>query len=268
MLNLLEIYKNEYLKTKKSLGQHFLTGQHFIEKILDTAGVSKDSNVLEIGPGCGVLTQKILERGAKLLAIEIDSNLVDFLKRYLHFYDTFSIINKDFTEIGRDEIVGKYHFIGNLPYYVSTQILTKCTEFIDNSIDLTFMFQKEVADRIVSKPKLKTYSSLSVFSQYFFNIKRVCNISGGNFWPNTKVESTVLHFTPKQRYFSGKTEKDFLSLVKASFVLKRKMLKNNLNNIIDTNLISTFFKRDNVRAEELSVEDFIEFYNFVNQNKH
>lgn len=267
MLNLLEIYKQEFSKTKKSLGQHFLSNPHFAEKILQAAGVEKGANILEIGPGCGILSQSILEKGANLLAIEIDATLVDFLKRYLHFYPNFSIIEKDFIHITPSDLNGRYHFIGNLPYYISTQILAKCTELVDNIVDMTLMFQKEVADRIISKPKLKTYSSLSVFSQYFFEIKKIFNISGGNFWPNTKVESTVLQFIPKTRILPREDEADFLRLVKASFVLKRKMLKNNLNSLINVELIPAFFKRDNVRAEELSLDEFIDFYRFIKQSK-
>lgn len=263
MLNLLEIYKKEFLKTKKSLGQHFLVNPHYIEKILDTAGVYKDANILEIGPGSGALTQRILERGANLLAIEIDSSLVDFLKRYLHFYPNFKIINADFTKIDSSILSGKYSFIGNLPYYISVPILEKCTELIDHITSMTFMFQKEVADRIISTPSKKTYSSLSIFCQYFFNIKKTLSISGGNFWPTTKVESTVLHFIPKKRVLSPNDEKEFLKLIKTSFTSKRKMLKNNLNRLIDTKLILKFFKRDNVRAEELSLEDFISFFQFL-----
>ncbi|MGB9731277.1 MULTISPECIES: 16S rRNA (adenine(1518)-N(6)/adenine(1519)-N(6))-dimethyltransferase RsmA [Calditerrivibrio] len=262
MLNLVSIYKNEFSKTKKSLGQHFLINQHYIEKILDATSVSKDSRILEIGPGCGALTVKILERGADLTAIEIDAVLVDFLKRYLYFYPNFKIIHSDFTKIDKSLLDGKYNLVGNLPYYVSVPILEKCTELIEYINTMTFMFQKEVADRIISTPSKKSYSSLSVFCQYFFDIKKILNISGGNFWPTTKVESTVLHFIPKKRQFDV-DEKDFLNLVKLSFSAKRKMLKNNLNSIIDTNLIDEFFGRNNVRAEELSVEDFINFYNFL-----
>ncbi|MEF3254816.1 MAG: 16S rRNA (adenine(1518)-N(6)/adenine(1519)-N(6))-dimethyltransferase RsmA [Deferribacterales bacterium] len=263
MLNLIEIYKNEFHHTKKTLGQHFLTTTYFVDKILDAANVTKDADILEIGPGCGALTYKILERGANLTAIEIDTKLVDFLTRYLHFYPNFKIINKDFLEISTDDISGKFHFIGNLPYNVSTQIVIKCTKLIDHIIDMTFMFQKEVADRIISPPKKKTYSSLSVFAQYFFDIKKVCNISGGNFWPNTKVESTVLKFIPKKRVLEPNDEIKFLQLIRCSFTSKRKMLKNNLDKIIDTDLISKFFGRDNVRAEELSIDDFVAFYNFI-----
>jgi 16S rRNA (adenine1518-N6/adenine1519-N6)-dimethyltransferase len=267
MLNLIEIYKKEFSKTKKSLGQHFLINQHYIERILDTAGVVKEANILEIGPGCGALTQKILERGASLTAVEIDATLVDFLRRYLYFYPNFKIIHSDFTKLDGNELVEKYNFIGNLPYYISVPIMEKCTKLIDNINSMTFMFQKEVADRIISTPFKKTYSSLSVFCQYFFDIKKVFSISGGNFWPTTKVESTVLYFNPKKRIFNDKDEEEFLKLVKASFISKRKMLKNNLNGIIDTDLIETFFKRGNVRAEELSLEDFVNFYRFIKDVK-
>ncbi|MCX8084530.1 MAG: 16S rRNA (adenine(1518)-N(6)/adenine(1519)-N(6))-dimethyltransferase RsmA [Calditerrivibrio sp.] len=263
MLNLLEIYKQEFGKTKKSLGQHFLTNTHIMDKIIESANIVKGSKVLEIGPGCGVLTYRILEKGAELLAVEIDGELVNFLKRYLHYYQSFNIVHSDFTKIDGSILHGKYIFVGNLPYYIAVQILEKCTELIDHVESLVFMFQREVAERIISPSKTKSYSSLSVFCQYFFEIKRVMNISGANFYPNAKVESTVLRFIPRKREFSENDEKAFLSLVKSSFLSKRKMLKNNLKGVIDISLIPLFFKRDNVRAEELSLVEFIEFFRFL-----
>ncbi|MBZ4644038.1 MAG: rRNA (adenine1518-N6/adenine1519-N6)-dimethyltransferase [Deferribacteres bacterium] len=267
MLNLIQIFKGEFGHTKKSFGQHFLTNKHILKLICDEADIKEGDFVVEIGPGCGVLTYEILERNANLISVEIDKELAHFLKRYLHIYPNFQIINKDFLltdygDFGKNCLI---KFVGNLPYNVSTKIVEHTVKFHNNIEIMVFMFQKEVADRIISRPKAKTYSSLSIFCQYFFNISKVKNLSGKNFWPSTKVESTVLKFVPKNRYFEDeKVEKDFLDFVKRCFVSKRKTIKNNLKSIDGIEKkINSFFGSDNVRGEELSVEDFIKFYEYI-----
>ncbi|MGA1846111.1 16S rRNA (adenine(1518)-N(6)/adenine(1519)-N(6))-dimethyltransferase RsmA [Deferribacter abyssi] len=263
MLNLLKAYKLEFQKTKKSLGQHFLTNKHIISEIVDNLELKHNENVVEIGPGCGVVTYELLQKNANVTVIEIDEQVCDFLDRYLYFYPNLKIINKDFLEIGRVELpYGNLKFVGNLPYNVSVKILEKCIEFIDDMCLMVFMFQKEVADRIISKPNSKTYSSLSIFCQYYFDIKKIRNVSGVNFWPNTKVTSTILKFRPIKRYFDNvSVEKDFFKFVMAAFKSKRKTLKNNLNflnkeqkNIIDEML------GEKIRGEQLSLNDFIKLY--------
>jgi len=267
MLNLIQIFKSEFGHTKKSFGQHFLVNKHVLGVICDEAKIKPDDYVVEIGPGCGVLTFELLERNAKVLCVEIDRDLVDFLKRYLHIYGNFNIINKDFMQTNMEdfETDKKIKFVGNLPYNVSTKIVEHTVNFFDNIDCMVFMFQKEVADRIVSLPKHKTYSSLSVFCQYYFHISKVRHLSGKNFWPTTKVESTVLKFLPKDRYFKKESiERDFLKFVKTCFLLKRKTLKNNLKHIEHIeNKIKDFFGSDNVRAEELDLNEFINFYEYL-----
>ncbi|KAA0259017.1 ribosomal RNA small subunit methyltransferase A [Deferribacter autotrophicus] len=263
MLNLLKAYKLEFQKTKKSLGQHFLTNKHIISEIVDNLELKPDENVVEIGPGCGVVTYELLQKDINVTVVDIDEQVCDFLDRYLHFYKNLKIINKDFLAINRGELPdGKLKFVGNLPYNVSVKILEKCVEFIDDVDLMVFMFQKEVADRIISEPNSKTYSSLSVFCQYYFDIKRVRNISGSNFWPNTKVTSTILKFVPRKRFFDDvSVEKEFFKFVMAAFKSKRKTLKNNLSflskeqkDIIDELL------GEKIRGEQLSLDDFIRLF--------
>lgn len=268
MLNLIKIFKSELGHTKKSFGQHFLVNKHILSVICDETEVKPDDFIVEIGPGCGVLTFELLERKAKVLCVEIDRDLAHFLRRYLHIYGYyFDIINKDFMQTNMEDFKTdkKIKFVGNLPYNVSTKIVEHTINF-HNKIDrMVFMFQKEVADRIVSLPKHKTYSSLSVFCQYYFDIYKVKHISGKNFWPTTKVESTVLKFLPKERHFKEvSVEMDFLRFVKTCFILKRKTLKNNLRHIEHIeDKIKSFFGSDNMRAEELSISEFINFYEYL-----
>ncbi|BAI81328.1 dimethyladenosine transferase [Deferribacter desulfuricans SSM1] len=266
MLNLIKAYKSEFNKTKKSLGQHFLTNKHFISEIVSFLDLKEHDNVVEIGPGCGVLTYEILQKGVNLTVVDIDSDVCDFLSRYLYYFKNLKIINKDFIEITRDDLPdGKLKFAGNLPYNVSVKIFEKCVDFIDDIELMTFMFQKEVADRLTSEPCSKTYSSLSIFAQYYFNIEKIRNISGANFWPNTKVTSTVLKFIPRERYFNDlNKEKRFFDFVMSCFKSKRKTLKNNLSYLSKEQLekIDKHFG-EKIRAEQLSLDDFIKLFEMI-----
>lgn len=264
MINLLEIFKNEDGFTKKIFGQHFLTNKHILDEIVSATNPSANTNIIEIGPGCGVLTQLFAETKANVKAVEIDKDLVEFLRRYLFFYQNLEIINQDATTCDFSSIFPDKEvvFVGNLPYNVSVKIFEKVTLSNCNISSMVFMFQKEVADRINAKPNNKAYSSLSVFASYFFDIEKVRDISGGNFWPNANVMSSVLKFTPKKnRLLNENEEKDFFSFIKQCFAQKRKTLKNNLKNInkIDDIIISNSLSI-NIRAEQLELNDFVNLY--------
>jgi 16S rRNA (adenine1518-N6/adenine1519-N6)-dimethyltransferase len=266
MLDLLEIYKNEGRFTKKKFGQHFLTSKHFIDLIAQSLADAECKQVVEIGPGCGVLTHAMLEKGVKVTAVEIDEDLAEFLPRYLFIYPGFSLIHSDFMLIEEEQLPeGKVAFAGNLPYNVSVEILMHCVKFFHKIEKMTFMFQKEVADRINAKPNNKEYSSLSVATSYFFETKKLKDISGGQFWPNTKVRSTVLEFYPRERYFSEDREEGFLKLVKQSFSKKRKTLKNNLKGIEGLEeAIEKAGLIHNIRGEQMELSDFIRLYEALN----
>ncbi|MGA1862161.1 16S rRNA (adenine(1518)-N(6)/adenine(1519)-N(6))-dimethyltransferase RsmA [Deferribacter thermophilus] len=267
MINLLKAYKSEFGKTKKSLGQHFLTNKHFISEIVEALNLKENENVVEIGPGCGVLTYEILQKNVNLTVVDIDKDVCDFLKRYLFYFNNLNVINKDFTQITSTDLPNsKIKFVGNLPYNVSVKIFEKCVDFIDKIDLMVFMFQKEVAERLISKPNSKTYSSLSIFAQYYFKIEKVRDISGANFWPNTKVTSTVLRFFPAKRYFNDlNIEKNFFNFVMKCFKSKRKTLKNNLS-FLDKNILTKLDEifGEKIRAEQLTLTDFIKLYEVIN----
>ena len=266
MLNLLDIYKNEFGYTKKKFGQHFLTSQQFIDMIADSLVSAECKQVVEIGPGCGVLTHAMLEKGVDVTAIEIDEDLANFLPRYLFIYKGFKVIHSDFLKITEDQLPeGKIALAGNLPYNLSVDILMYCIKFIDKIEKLTFMFQKEVADRINANMNTKEYSSLSVITSYFFEKKKLKDISGGQFWPNTKVRSTVLEFYPKERALDPENEKKFLDFVRKSFMLKRKTLHNNLKSYIGhEEAMERAGLASNIRGEQMSVDDFLRLYGELN----
>lgn len=265
MLDLINIYKKDHGKTKKSLGQHFLLNNHVLKLVIEHASIAKGDNVIEIGPGCGALTQLLLEQDAHVVAVEIDEGLFSFLKRYLFFYPNLEIINKDFLEMDISATMKKVKFVGNLPYNLSTKILTHCSSFIEKIEVMIFMFQKEVADRIMAKPKTKNYSSLSVYCQYFYDMKQLIKISGSNFWPSANVYSTLIRFIPKKCYFTEKeNEKNFFDFLRRCFRLKRKILKNNLRDFPSLEESLKVMGKDiNARAEELTVEEFIKLFELL-----
>ena len=269
MSELISRFKQEYMRTKKSLGQHFLTNQHFIEEIASAADVAGDLPVVEIGPGCGVLTKALAARTKRLTAVEIDDNAAVFLAANKEeFFPQLAIIHEDVlkVDIGRiyDEPVT---IIGNLPYNLSVKIVDHCSKSIYNIRKMVFMFQKEVAMRIAASPGSKDYSSLSVFCNYHYEIKKLRDISGGNFWPNANVYSTVLVFTPKEALLEKNDEEGFFKLVYDAFRQKRKTLYNNLRasqgDLPD--ILSYLGFSESVRAEELSIEDFISIYKKINE---
>jgi 16S rRNA (adenine1518-N6/adenine1519-N6)-dimethyltransferase len=265
MLNLLKIFKDEQLRTKKAFGQHFLTNTHVLDLIVESAEIKKGDHVLEIGPGCGVLTHRLLEAGAKVTAVDIDGELVSFLKRYLHIYKGFNVIHCDFLEFDPALLgEGNIKIIGNLPYNVSVDITAKCTEMIDGTDLMIFMYQKEVADRIAAKPYSKAYSSITVMTDYFYEKKKLKDISGGHFWPNTKVYSSILKFTPARRE-RVENEADFLAFLRKCFTQKRKTLRNNIIFVgSPEEMIEKAGLKPSVRAEEMSLEDFIRLYRIIN----
>lgn len=268
MINLLAAFKEEVFFTKKSLGQHFLTNSHILQEIASSIGAKEGDNIVEIGPGCGVLTQYLAETKANIKALEIDDELSEFLKRYLCCYKNLEIINTDALQMDFSSLFPnqKVYFTGNLPYNLSVKIFEK-TAYVKNIQSAVFMFQKEVADRISAKPKTREYSSLSVFSSYYFNIEKIRDIGGGNFFPNAKVMSSVLKFTPKkEKLIDAKNEKDFFALVRKSFAQKRKILTNNLKDIKN---IGEILKKcgltEKARAEELSLDQFITLFGHIHE---
>ncbi len=268
MINLLDAFKNEDGFTKKKFGQHFLTNQSILEKIIEAADIHSNDHVIEIGPGCGVLTQMIAEKQADTIALEIDTTLIEFLKRYLFFYKNIDIINQDAATVDYDSLFKNKNviIIGNLPYNVSVKIFEKAA-MRNNIKNMVFMFQKEVADRIIARPHSKAYTSISVFASYFFTITKIKDISGANFWPNANVMSSVLKFIPKNNrlYDSDNNKEDnFLKFLRIAFKQKRKTLKNNLQEINDiSQLLSQAGLTNNSRAEELSLEQFEELFNII-----
>ena len=254
------------MKAKKSLGQNFLVDNNIIEKIIGK--ITSDSNdlIVEIGPGMGALTKRLKEKGSFLIAYEVDKDLENILSEFED--DRTKIIWQDFLECNIKEDIkdikyNKLFIVGNLPYYITTPIIEHIIDSNINFDALVIMVQKEVAGRFLANPKTKDYGYISVLLQYYFDIKRVCNVSRYSFNPVPKVESTVLSFRVKKIRADVDIEK-YKEFLKIAFRQKRKTLKNNLS-IYDWEkaklVLDKYNLSESVRAEEINGDIFIELFN-------
>ena len=246
------------IKAKKSLGQNFLIDRNILNLIVDTVEI-QDKEILEIGPGSGNLTTYILKKlPKKLHVIEKDNNLSLLLTE--KFNDTLNIINEDVLKISTDKISKeKLTVFGNLPYNISTEILSQWIVNLKNEFwfeSLVLMFQKEVADRIIAKHNTSDYGRLSILSNWKLNVKKIIDIKPESFSPRPKIDSSLLLFTPKKNYFELKDVKNLEMLTRIFFSQRRKMLKKPFNQIFkDSKKISEKFDINlNLRPQNLSPE--------------
>ncbi len=249
------------IKAKKSLGQNFLHDQNIINKIITIKEIEK-KNILEIGPGTGNLTAKILKKKPKkFLVIEKDNELANILRK--KFNNKIQIINGDILKIEEnslsDETLTVY---GNLPYNISTEILSKWILNI-NSKKIWFnclilMFQKEVADRIISNFNTNNYGRLTVLANWRLNIKKICDIKPTSFYPKPKVESSLLFFEPKENFFYLKNPKNLEKITRVFFMHRRKMIKKPFNELFNNNfeLLSKLGINLNLRPQNLDFETY------------
>ena len=245
------------IKAKKSLGQNFLIDKNIIKSIVNVGDVKKNNVILEVGPGTGNLTEYILKKNPKkIFVIEKDSNLVNLLNR--KFSDKINILNKDVLKFDLNNISKeKIIIFGNLPYNISTKILTQwitTPEKFKCYKKLILMFQKEVADRILAKTNSRNYGRLSIISNWRLNIKKEFNISPQCFFPKPKVDSTLLSFVPKKEFFYIKNPENLEKITRIFFNQRRKMIKNPLKQIFkNPEGVAVNFKLNlNLRPQNLS----------------
>ncbi len=248
------------IKAKKSLGQNFLFDKNIINIITECAEI-KDKNVLEIGPGTGNLTEEILnKKPKKIFLIEKDENLLNLLKE--KYPQKIYFINDDILNINENTLSDeKLTVFGNLPYNISTEIIIKWILDLNSKIwfdKLILMFQKEVADRIISKFNTSTYGRLSIICNWKLNIKKIIDIKPNSFRPRPKVESTLLVFTPKKKFFELKNPKTIEQVTRVFFNQKRKKIKKPFNQLFrNADLIAKKLSIDlNLRPQNLSYEAY------------
>ena len=235
-----EIIKKYGFKMTKSLGQNFLINENILDKIIESADISSDDVVLEIGTGIGTLTQRLCKNAKKVIAVEIDKNLIPILNETLSDYDNITIINKDIlkTDINEElknlSVNQKIKLVANLPYYITTPIIMKVLEDKVNVDCMVLMLQKEVADRMNASPSTKDYGSLSIAVQYYCDTDIVCKVPKSSFIPEPNVDSLVLKLVVNdKRKVEINDEELFFKIVRGSFSKRRKTRLNSLSNYED-----------------------------------
>ena len=219
------------IKAKKSLGQNFLIDKNILEKIVNVTQI-KEKNILEIGPGTGNLTSYILKKSPKkFIVIEKDTHLAKKLKE--NFRDEVTVINNDILEIDETSLLkGKLTVFGNLPYNISTEILIKWIVNLNDTIwfdHLVLMFQKEVADRIISKFNTSTYGRLSILTNWKLKVTKIGDIKPESFFPKPQIDSSLLFFTPKIKSFKINNPKNLEKITRTFFNHRRKMIRKPFN---------------------------------------
>ena len=258
---------------KKSFGQNFLTDTNILQKIVDTAEIDKNVNVIEIGPGIGALTEFLAESATEVMAFEIDDRLVPILADTLRDFDNVTVVNQDILKVDLAQYIAEFKnpdlpikVVANLPYYITTPILMHLIESGIPFSEFVVMMQKEVADRISAQPNTKAYGSLSIAVQYYMTAKVAFIVPRTVFVPAPNVDSAILKMVRRdQPAVEVQDEKFFFKVSKASFVHRRKTLWNNLTSYFGKSdetkgkLTAALERADlspSVRGEALSLEEF------------
>ncbi len=258
------MFKKMEIKAKKSFGQNFLQDEEILKKIANTNKTNIDDLIIEIGPGTGALTKYLKEKNSFLICYEIDERLKEKLLK-LENAKT-KIIFKDFLQanIEEDSHIFPYkniYIIANIPYYITTPIIKKVIN-LENLKEMTLLVQQEVANRLTAKPKTKEYGSLTVYLNYYFNVTYLFPVNRQAFKPIPKVESATVLFKRKEKPYV-KDEKLLFKLINDAFKMKRKTLKNNLKEYNWPKIRQALKENysETIRAEELSLEQFIDIAN-------
>ena len=248
------------IRAKKSLGQNFLIDQNIIDKIINTASID-GKEILEVGPGTGNLTREILRNNpSKIYLIEKDTLLAESLKEIID--ERVQIFNEDILKFDEKSLSkNKIIVFGNLPYNISTEILSTWITNLKNDYwfsDLILMFQKEVADRIIAQFNTSTYGRLSILANWRLNINKVCDISPQSFSPRPKIQSTLIHFTPKKNFSEIKDPLNLEKVTRIFFSHRRKMLKKPFNQIFNgnTDLLNKFNLDLSLRPQNLDFDTY------------
>lgn len=278
--NTIEVLQKYNFSFQKKFGQNFLIDTHVLEKIIQAAGITKDDMVLEIGPGIGTMTQYLAEAAGKVIAVEIDRNLIPILADTLGDFDNVRIINEDvlkldIRKLADEENAGRpIKVVANLPYYITTPIIMGLFENKVPVESITVMVQKEVADRMQTGPGNKDYGALSLAVQYYAEPYIVANVPPNCFMPRPKVGSAVIRLTRHAcPPVVAEDEKLMFEIIRASFNQRRKTLANGLNNSpvlsfpkeVITEAIEQLGKGASVRGEALTLEEFAKLSDYLSK---
>ena len=263
-----DILKKIETSPKKALGQNFLINKKKIQKIAEELLKHNPEKIIEIGPGLGAITDKLLSSKIDITCVEKDVKLCNYLANTFRNAPRLTVLNNDilkmkFKQIGSNK---KSIVFGNLPYNIASQIIIQFVNeyYNEESIGL-FMFQKEVAERILSRPKTKSYNAFTLRIQTFFNVEKILNLNESDFWPSPKIKSTLILLTPRSRNKNiSQNYLEFCNFLSLCFKSKRKTLVNNLKKEFQiediTYALKELSKKENVRAEELNNDNFIQLF--------
>ena len=271
-----ELVKKYNFKFSKSLGQNFLIDDSVLTDIVEGADVDDKDFIIEIGPGVGTLTAKLLMKAKRVTSIELDNDLIPILQEELGEYENFNLIHNDALKVDFNELIGdeeSVKLVANLPYYVTTPIIVKLLKDGYNFKSLTIMIQKEVAERIDAEPNCKEYGALSVLVQYYCNTSIVRRVAPSCFIPRPKVESIVIRLDrlPEPRV-KTKSEKIMFELVRAGFNMRRKTLWNAAKAFgLSKEKLEEAFEKSGIdpkrRAETLSIQEFSDLADCIYEAK-
>lgn len=271
---------NKYkLSANKNLGQNFLINDEVVEKIVDSAEVNEEDLVIEIGPGLGNLTEYLLERAGKVIAIELDNRMIEILQDRFSLYNNFELLNQDVLKVDLDELIKNNKsekiknakIVANLPYYITTPIIMKLLEEKLDIESITVMIQKEVADRLIAKPGSKLSGAITYCVYYYATAESVTIVENNSFIPEPAVDSEVIRLLIRNEHpVELEDESEFFKLIKVSFMQRRKTL---INSIVNGGIVSNkeeakriFDELEldyNVRGETLTIEQFARMSNYL-----
>lgn len=254
-------------RARKRFGQNFLHDQHIIQRIGNSTGVTAADHVVEIGPGRGALTDVLLATGAKVTAIELDRDLLPILRAQFFNADNFTVIEGDALRFDFGTLATAEHpikLVGNLPYNISTPLIFHLLEHRNHIIDMHFMLQKEVVDRLCAEPGTGAYSKLTVMAQYYCRPSWLFNVPPGAFTPQPKVDSAIVRLVPRPADELTAADARLLSrLVRTAFSQRRKTIRNNLKNDFDIALLEQAGIDEGARPEVIPVGDYVRLSNLI-----
>ena len=271
------------MKTKKQFGQHWLRNEQVLDRIITAAKIAPTDRILEIGPGTGILTRRLIPAASAVVAVEIDRDLCALLVKKLGNVDNFLLLENDFLGLDVDSVLTDFpkfqnanKVVANIPYNITGPILEKLLgNIVRPNIkpfdSIVLLVQKEVGDRLYAKPSTKAFGALSIRVQYLAHCELICPVPARDFSPPPKVDSAVIRLTPRRLEIEPNSPKVLDNLVRLGFGSRRKMLRNNLQGAIDrealTELLISMNNNTEARAEDLSIEQWIQLSNLVGDLK-
>lgn len=274
------IMKKYNIKANKSLGQNFLISEEVVTAIIDSSEITKQDCIIEIGPGLGTLTKKLLDKAEKVICIELDKNMVNILKDRFKYYDNFQLFNEDVLKVDLKELISKekgkgniknVKVVANLPYYITTPIIMKLLEEELDLKSITVMIQKEVADRLIAIPGEKNTGAITYAIYYYTEAHEIMEVPNNSFIPEPEVTSKVIKLNIRKDPIVKVENKELMfKIIRSAYMQRRKTLLNSLTNSKVFNnkeegvlILKELNLKEDIRAEKLTLQDFVNITNKI-----